>query len=83
MRPEAQRRGLAFRRFAGRRDGRATSGDFFPEPSDEKPDRTNKGAAESNIMLEQVAGAPPAREAPRKPSYKPRPHKPRAKPGRR
>jgi ATP-dependent RNA helicase DeaD len=42
----------------------------------------NKGDDESNIMLEQVAGAPPAREAPRKP-YQPRPHKPRAKPGRR
>jgi ATP-dependent RNA helicase DeaD len=42
----------------------------------------NKGDDESNILLEQVAGAPPAREAPRK-TYKPRPHKPRAKPGRR
>ena len=42
----------------------------------------NKGDDESNILLEQVAGVPPAREAPRK-TYKPRPHKPRAKPGRR
>jgi ATP-dependent RNA helicase DeaD len=42
----------------------------------------NKGDDESNIMLEQVAGAPARHEPPRTP-YKPRPHKPRAKPGRR